>query len=102
MMRKHYSDQTGEIYEPIGPNMEDYRAKRITGYLNLLNRIVNQQFNTLQAEDFGQGNEIDKYFEMLPTDSPLRKDYEQMLQMDCPTKKVMLQKELRGKCAQEV
>ena len=97
MMRKHYSDQTGEIYQPIGPNMEDYRAKRITGYLNLLNQIVNQQFTTLQAEDFGQGNEIDKYFEMLPTDSALRKDYEQMLQMDCPTKKIMLQKELRGK-----
>jgi len=97
MMRKHYSDQTGEIYQPIGPNMEDYRAKRITGYLNLLNQIVNQQFATLQAEDFGQGNEIDKYFEMLPTDSVLRKEYEQMLQMDCPTKKVMLQKELREK-----
>ena len=100
MMRKHYSEEFGEKYQPIGPNMEDYRAKRITGYLNLLNQIINQQFTTLQAEDFGQGNEIDKYFEMLPTDSVLRKDYEQMLQMDCPTKKVMLQKELRGKmCA---
>jgi hypothetical protein len=97
MMRKHYSEEFGEKYQPIGPNMEDYRAKRITGYLNLLNRIVHQQFSTLQAESFGVGNEIDKYFDMLPTDSVLRTEYEQMLQMDCPTKKAMMQKDLRGK-----
>lgn len=97
MMRKHYSQLAEEKYHPIGPNMVDYRAKRITAYLNLVNRIVQKQFNTLQQEAFGKGNEIDQYFEMLPTDSALRKSYEDLFQTDCPTKRSLLERELRSK-----
>lgn len=97
MMRKHYSQLAEEKYHPIGPNMVDYRAKRITAYLNLVNRIVQKQFKTLQQEAFGKGNEIDQYFEMLPTDSALRKSYEDLFQTDCPTKRSLLERELRSK-----
>ncbi len=97
MMRKKYSEVAGDDYQPIGPNVEDYRAKRITSYLNLVHRIVQKQFKTLQQEAFGEGNEIDQYFEMLPTDSVLRASYTQLLKTDCPTKKGMLANELRSK-----
>ena len=97
MMRKHYSQLAGVKYLPIGPNMVDYRAKRITAYLNLVNQIVQKQFNTLQQEAFGEGNEIDQYFEMLPSDSALRKSYEDLFQTDCPTKRSLLERELRSK-----
>jgi hypothetical protein len=97
MMRKHYCEVAGMIYQPIGPNVADYRAKRITGYLNLVNSIVQKQFKTIQQEAFGVGKEIDKYFEMLPSDSALRISYEELKQIECPTKRDLLEKELRSK-----
>ena len=35
MMRKHYYPTIGIEYQPISPHEDDFRAKRITDYLNL-------------------------------------------------------------------
>ncbi|RYZ56109.1 MAG: hypothetical protein EOO14_12620, partial [Chitinophagaceae bacterium] len=42
-MRKHYYGTINEPYIPITTKEEDYRAKRITDYLNLVQHIVDQQ-----------------------------------------------------------
>jgi hypothetical protein len=78
-MREYYCGQSGEEYVAITVRDEDYRARRITEYLNLLGRIVDQQMKDLVTQPFTAGNDIVKYFEMLPLDSPLRKHYEVML-----------------------
>lgn len=78
MMRKHYYPQAGETYFPIATHEPDYRAKRITDYLNLVNKLVQQQVARLKSEAFDRGSEIVKYFEMLPQDSRLKKLYLQM------------------------
>ncbi|RAW03484.1 hypothetical protein DQQ10_00080 [Pseudochryseolinea flava] len=80
LMRKYYCEKYDEQYVPITPKEQDYRAKRITDYLNLLNRIVKKQFEDLRHSTFCVGSELTKYFEMLPGDSILRLSYERLLQ----------------------
>lgn len=94
-MRKYWSEQYGESYEPIGQSEEDKRAKRITAYLNLLNKLINMQIEEIRSAPFGVGSEINKYFEMLPSDSDLKKTYENMLNEKDSGKKSALQEQLR-------
>lgn len=77
MMRKHYYTELNEPYEPISSKEEDYRARRITDYLNLVNRIVQEQVEKLRTAAFEKGSEIVKYFEMLPDNSNVKLLYNQ-------------------------
>jgi hypothetical protein len=96
-MRKQYVLSRGETYDPITSNDDDYRARRITEYLNLLHRIVHEQIESLKASAFETGSEIAKYFEMLADHSPLKSLYRRMIQArDAATKKA-LENELREK-----
>src|SRR5688572_22328849 len=66
MMRSHYYPEINKTYFPISIQEEDYRAKRITDYLNLLNTIVTDQVEMLKKAPFETGSELVKYFQMLP------------------------------------
>ena len=79
MMRSHYYPTINMEYHPISTHEEDYRAKRITDYLNLVNTIVQTQVEKLKRAAFEAGSEIVKYFEMLPDDSTLKQLYLQMM-----------------------
>ena len=79
MMRKHYYPTINKEYYPISIHEEDYRAKRITDYLNLVNTIVQAQVEELRKTPFEKGSEIVKYFEMLPDDSTMKQLYLQMM-----------------------
>jgi hypothetical protein len=96
MMRSHYYPSVNETYVPIDIHEEDYRAKRITDYLNLMNRILEAQVNELKNAAFAQGSEIDKYFLMLPDDHPSRQTYFEMTSEKDPFKKTALQEGLRS------
>lgn len=80
MMRKYYYQQNNEPYIPISDKEEDYRARRITDYLNLVNRLVNQKFAKLKSSLFEAGSDLVKYFEMLPENHELKNAYYSMLQ----------------------
>lgn len=95
-MRKHYCSVVGEKYEPITKYDHDFRAKRITAYLNLVDRIVKKKFEEVRTSCFELGSEITKYFEMLANNSPLRKLYEEMLKTHDPAEKAKKQEELRS------
>ncbi|MFZ1806278.1 MAG: hypothetical protein WAU36_03595 [Cyclobacteriaceae bacterium] len=77
-MRSHYYKINGEPYTPISSRESDYRAKRITDYLNLIDRIVKHQIQILQTSTFEPESELTKYFEMLPDTSELKKIYHLM------------------------
>ncbi|MDP2653295.1 MAG: hypothetical protein Q8Q08_04615 [Candidatus Omnitrophota bacterium] len=94
-MRKYYSKLTGEEYVPITKDEPDYRARRITAYLNLMDRIVKKQFEELKQSAFEIGSEITKYFQLLPETSPLKELYRRMLHTADPAEKEYLQKTLR-------
>ncbi|HOX82932.1 MAG TPA: hypothetical protein PLJ60_16305 [Chryseolinea sp.] len=80
LMRLHYYRERKDTYTPITPREDDYRAKRITDYLNLVNKMVQEQIEQLKASAFETGSEISKYFEMLPTSSSVRQLYQQIIQ----------------------
>ena len=95
MMRKHYYHRIGQEYNPIGTNEEDYRAKRITDYLNLVNTIVQGQVEKLRNAAFEAGSEISKYFEMLPDDSVLKQLYDQMIKASYQPERERIESYLR-------
>ncbi|MGE5430926.1 MAG: hypothetical protein ACM3QX_07630 [Syntrophomonadaceae bacterium] len=78
-LRRHYSALLNKPYEPISSKDYDARACRITAYLNMVNRIVKEQFEALRNSAFSKGSEINKYFEMLPDFSHLKIKYNEML-----------------------
>lgn len=95
MMRSHYYPVLGQTYVPITTKEEDYRAKRITDYLNLVNRLVQAQVEKLKIAAFEAGSEIVKYFEMLPGDSRLKLLYNKMLGVKESSEKEAIQAYLR-------
>lgn len=97
MMREHYYRKLNEVYHPIDTHVPDYRAKRITDYLNLVNRIVSLQMDQLKLSAFKAGSDICRYFEMLPTKSPLRELYLKMTRCADEKEKLYLQSILRKK-----
>jgi hypothetical protein len=94
-MRKHYSSKYAETYLPISGREEDSRARRITAYLNLLNRIVQKQIAELKASAFENGSDLVKYFEMLADHSPLKAMYRRMVHATDSAEKADLQGVLR-------
>lgn len=95
MMRSYYYPTIQQEYYPINTNEEDYRAKRITDYLNLLNKIVQEQVEKLKQSAFETGSEIVKYFEMLPDDSKLKQLYRYVMNTDNKPQKENIETFLR-------
>jgi hypothetical protein len=77
-MREFHCLQNDVLYHPIAKTEPDARARRITAYLNLLNELVNTQFDDLLRQPFTGENDIDQYFNLLPASSPIKQGYELM------------------------
>ena len=96
MMRSYYYPEINQRYEPIASSEHDYRAKRITDYLNLVNSIVHNQIEKIKKAAFEKGSEIVKYFEMLPEDSLLKQLYLKMVNTDNRAERTELENYLRS------
>ncbi|MEJ6736416.1 MAG: hypothetical protein QNK84_05215 [Flavobacteriales bacterium] len=77
-MRAFYCNKMDVPYIEIAKDDLDKRAKRITLYLNVMNRMVKNKFQELKSVSFDKGSELTKYFEMLPDMSNLKKEYKRM------------------------
>lgn len=95
-MREYYYNQLNEMYIPIPTIDLDHRAKRITDYLNLMNRLVQDKVESMKSKAFEKGQEIVKYFEMLPEESKMKKLYNTMLEVKDAYQKEELQQKLRS------
>jgi hypothetical protein len=95
-IRGYYCQKENFPYTPITRQDEDHRARRITEYLNLIDRIVKRDFEVLKRSPFESGSEITKYFELLPEHSTQKQKYRQMLGTKDPAKKHALQENLRS------
>ncbi|PJJ83544.1 hypothetical protein [Mucilaginibacter auburnensis] len=96
-MRLYHSQKNNLDAEPIAKTDPDARARRITAYLNLLSDLVDEQFEELKQQNFNAGTDLDRYFRLLPDDSPLKQGYELMIEYpDSPSKKIF-QNILRSK-----
>ncbi|WP_031530340.1 hypothetical protein [Dyadobacter crusticola] len=94
-MRRFHSLQNNERYTPINKDEPDFRSRRITEYLNLLDRIVNRKFDNLRQSAFENGTEITRYFTLLPDAAPLKRRYLQMLATENPAERAEIEEELR-------
>lgn len=66
-------------YIEIKKDEEDYRARRITAYLNVLDIVLQKQMVQLKKEKFDEDQMINQYFEMLPDYSSSKALYKKML-----------------------
>lgn len=81
-LRKMYCDRFELSYDEITETTDDFRAKRITSYLNLMNRLARKRFEELRTATLEKGNEIKEYFNMLPNSSTLKQRFKS-LTADC-------------------
>lgn len=95
-MRTYYYEQIREDYVPIKTGEADFRARRITDYLNLIKRLVDGKVEKLRTSPFGVGADIDRYFELLPDTSTIKESYHRMCRMEEGIDKRAIQDELRA------
>lgn len=77
-LRKMYCAKFKLPYEEITEKVEDFRAKRITSYLNLLNDLAHQKFEALKTATSEKSAEIRKYFDLLPDSSDIKKEFKNL------------------------
>lgn len=77
-LRKMYCDKFDLPYNEITETTEDFRAKRITSYLNLINNLAKQKFEELTNASIEKGNEIKEYFNMLPNSSTIKQTFKSL------------------------
>jgi hypothetical protein len=82
IIREQYSKQYNLPFTPIHEKEDDSRARRITAYLDFMQDVIDMQMDRLMNEDFIEGSDLTKYFELLPNGSPLKKTYDQILDKD--------------------
>lgn len=78
-LRKMHSQTFKIPYQEITDKMEDYRAKRITSYLNLIHDLVEKKFEALRQVSADTMETLHTYINMLPEHSCLREDFEKLI-----------------------
>lgn len=95
-MREHHAKLAGEPYEPIPKPSPDHRARRVTAYLDLLQRLVDRNTERVRRTPIRPGSESALYFELLPTGSALGERYRRMLAMAPGVVREAEESQLRG------
>jgi len=72
-LRKVYSEKFEVPFQEISDKVADFRAKRITAYLNLIQDLTQEKFESFkQATD-----DVKKYIDMLPDASAIKQEFQQ-------------------------
>jgi len=74
-MRKMYSNKFKIPYTEISEKIEDFRAKRVTSYLNLINDLAEKKFEEFKSTAIEKGNDIKEYFNLLPDSSSIKQEF---------------------------
>lgn len=95
-MRAHYSQEYNLPYSSISVKDEDYRARRITAYLNLLDKVVGEQVENLRKEPLDKPGELVNYLELLPETSQLKTWYNEYQKSPDPKNRKIFDHLIRG------
>lgn len=79
-MRAFYSKKFSIPYQEITQKFHDYRAERITHYLNLVDSIVKENFENFKTELAESKTALENYINMLPSSSDLRQGLQKFLE----------------------
>ena len=74
-LRKMYCEKFDIPYNEITERIEDFRAKRITGYLDLINELAKKKFEEFKNATLEKSHEIKEYFNMLPDSSSIKQEF---------------------------
>jgi hypothetical protein len=81
-LRKMYCERFELPYQEISDKLEDFRAKRITSYLNLINDVAQKKFTDLINSAHETAKEIKEYLSLLPNASHLKEEFENLTSGD--------------------
>ena len=81
-LRKMYCEKFELPYQEISDKLEDFRAKRITSYLNLINDVAQKKFTDLINSAHETAKEIKEYLSLLPNASHLKEEFENLTSGD--------------------
>ncbi|MCI9844140.1 hypothetical protein [Flavobacterium pectinovorum] len=79
-MRNFYSTKFNLPYEEITQKFHDYRAERITSYLNLVDKLVKQKFENFKEELAESKTALENFISMLPNTSDIKKGFQNLLE----------------------
>jgi len=77
-LRKMYSEKFEVPYKEITDKIDDFRAKRITSYLNLINELAEKKFDALKNVATETSDDIKAYINMLPDNSTIKAEFKNL------------------------
>lgn len=77
-LRKMYSEKFEVPYKEITDKIDDFRAKRITSYLNLINNLAGQKFEALKNATVEKSEALKSYIHMLPDSSTIKNEFNKL------------------------
>lgn len=77
-LRKMYSEKFEVSYREITDKIEDFRAKRITSYLNLVNDLATEKFEALKNATVEKSEALKAYIHMLPDSSTIKNEFHKL------------------------
>lgn len=77
-LRKMYSEKFEIPYTEISDKIEDFRAKRITSYLNMMSDLVDEKFENLKNGISEKGEEFKTYISLLPSSSFIKQEFNKL------------------------
>jgi len=78
-MNAFYSEKFNLPYHEITQKIHDYRAERITSYLNLVDKIVKEKFENFKNELSESKLALENYIAMLPNKSEVKKGLQNLM-----------------------
>ncbi|SUJ17966.1 Uncharacterised protein [Sphingobacterium spiritivorum] len=95
-IRAYYSKLNNIDFLPITKKDQDFRAKRITAYLNLVKQLVKEQTAGMRAQLMEANAEVARYFNLLPDNNPIKAQYDRMLKETDDTTRNHLSRQLHS------
>lgn len=78
-MKNFYNEKFNLNYSSISTKIDDYRAKRITAYLDMVDDIVNEKFDAFKEEIAKNKTALMNFVDMLPNTSELKNGLQNLL-----------------------
>lgn len=78
-MNAFYHQKFNLPYQEISQKVTDYRAKRITSYLNLVDKIVREKFDNFKNELVESKETLENYIDLLPNKSEIKKGLQNLI-----------------------
>lgn len=79
-MNAFYSKKFNLPYQEITQKIHDYRAERITSYLNLVDKIVKEKFDHFKTELSESKQAVSDFLGMLPNQSSVKKGLKSLME----------------------